>query len=153
MIKCQFISAFSKRGENFLANWKMWACLISQFGFIDGFYFRSKMNLIFPKGWKVMYWLSKVEKFEGWGLNLELGCTPPHWAEAEDLSRVKLPIEFTLGIISAAFNLFRGVCREKKSGKSVVFCQTRGGGVSEGKQKTKLQVWKCVFFSELAESF
>ena len=28
-----------------------------------------------------------------------------------------------------------------------------GGGVSEGKQKTKPQVWKCVFFSEHWESF
>ena len=37
-------------------------------------------------------------------------------------------------------------CRKKKSGKSVVFCQTRGGGVSGGKQKTKPQVCKCVFF-------
>ncbi len=33
----------------------------------------------------------------------------------------------------------------KKSVKSVVFCQTRGGGVFEGKQKTKPQVCKCVF--------
>ena len=36
---------------------------------------------------------------------------------------------------------YLGEYAEKKSGKSVVFCQTRGGGVSEGKQKTKPQVW------------
>ena len=42
------------------------------------------------------------------------------------------------------FNLGKG-SEEKKSGKSVVFCQTRGGGISKGKQKTKPQVWKCVF--------
>ena len=39
-----------------------------------------------------------------------------------------------------------GKVARKKSGKSVVFCQTRGGGVFEGKQKTKPQVCKCVFF-------
>ena len=49
--------------------------------------------------------------------------------------------------------LVLGKVSEKKSGKSLVFCQTRGGGVSEGKQKTKPQVWKCVFFSEHGESF
>ena len=38
----------------------------------------------------------------------------------------------------------KGRLPKKKSGKSVVFCQTRGG-VSEGKQKTKPQVCKCVF--------
>lgn len=70
MIKCQFISALSK--EKFLSNWKMWACLMSQFGFIDGFYFPSEMNLIFPKGWKMMYWKS----LRVGGLNLELDCTP-----------------------------------------------------------------------------
>ena len=35
---------------------------------------------------------------------------------------------------------YLGEYAEKKSGKSAVFCQTRGG-VSEGKQKTKPQVW------------
>ena len=36
----------------------------------------------------------------------------------------------------------------KKNPEKVWSFAKPGGGVSEGKQKTKPQVWKCVFFSE-----
>ena len=43
---------------------------------------------IFLKGW-VTYRLSMVEKFEVWGLNLEVGCTlghtEAHWGRVEVL--------------------------------------------------------------------
>ena len=41
---------------------------------------------------------------------------------------------------------------KKKTWKSVVFCQTRGG-VSGGGEKTKLLFWNRVFFREYLESF
>ena len=56
-------------------------------------------NLIFPKGW-VMYGLSKVEKFEDGGIKSR---TWVHSAGVDDLSWVKLPVEFSLRIICHFF--------------------------------------------------
>ena len=56
-------------------------------------------------------------------------------------------------IIGIAIIVCKGRVQKKKTWKSVVFCQTGGGGVSGGGEKTKLLFWNRVFFREYLESF